>query len=131
MRLRALSVTIVGVDGLVPLPDCVVGVQSRSLSLARQWGRFGDGSGRRSGGYGRGLGAVFDVPAISAGEGSGELNHAGLDSIVLEDAEDQLVLELGLCSGSLSCLLPSAPRVEDSGGTGGVSSLPDVPEFSS
>lgn len=31
------------------------GIQSRSLSLARQCGRFGDGKGWRLGWYGRGL----------------------------------------------------------------------------
>ena len=38
-------------------------------------------------------------------EGSGELKHDGLESSVLEDTEEELILELGLCSSSLSLFL--------------------------
>ena len=38
-------------------------------------------------------------------EGSGELKRDGLESGVLEDAEEELILELGLCSSSLSLFL--------------------------
>ena len=131
IRSRALSGTIAGVVLLADLDEGAEGVHSRSLSLARQWGRFGEGRGRRLLGYGRGLGAVESDPLDPAGEGSGESKRAGLDSIVLEDVEDQLVLELGLCSGSFSCFLLSTPLGENPGSTSRVLFFFEVPEFSS
>ena len=70
-----------------------------------------------------------DDPLASAGDGSGESKWAGLESIVLEDIEDQLVLELGLCSSSPGGLLLSAPLVEDPGGASRVLSFLEVSEF--
>ena len=125
-----LSDTVEGVEVLAVLVEIVEGVQKRSLSLARQWGRFRDGNGRRSGGYGLGLGAVADELPRLAGDCSGALKHVRLEPIVLEDAADELVLELGLSSGSLCCLLSNASLVEDSGGVGRVPSLLEFPELS-
>ena len=77
------------------------------------------------------MGAVESDPLDLAGEGSGESKRAGLESIVLEDVEDQLVLELGLCSGSFSCFLLSTLLGENPGSTSRVLSFFEVPEFSS
>jgi hypothetical protein len=46
--------------------------------------------------------------------------------MTLENLEDHLVLELGLCSGSLKGLLLSALVVEDSGGAIGVPSVSEI-----
>ena len=91
-----------------------VGIQRRSLSLARQWGRFGEGSGRRLGGYGQGLCSVVDFEVLGFGKGRGKLKCDGTDSIVLEDVDDELVLELGLSSGMLGLLLLGAHFVKGS-----------------
>ena len=95
-----------------------VGIQRHSLSLARQWGRFGEGSRRRLGGYGRGLCSVVDFEALGFGKGRGKLKHDGTDSIILEDVDDELVLELGLSSGTLGLLLLGVHFVEGLCGDG-------------
>jgi hypothetical protein len=46
--------------------------------------------------------------------------------MTLENLEDQLVFKLGLCSGSLKGLLPSALVVKDSGGAMGVPSVSEI-----
>ena len=127
----ALSETITVVVAPADLEEGAEGVHKRNLSLVRQWGWFGEGKGRRLFGYGRGLGAVEGEPLVLAGEGSGELKRAGLESIVLEDVKDQLVLELGLCSRSLSCLLLSALLIENPGSTGRVLSFSEISELPS
>ena len=68
-------------------------------------------------------------PLDLAGEGSGKSKRAGLESIVLEDIEDQLILKLGLCSGSFSCFLLSTPLGENPGSTSRVLSFLEVLEF--
>ena len=130
IRLSAASGVTAGVAVFVDLVDAVVGIQKHNLSFVRQCGRLGDGRGRRLVGYGRGFGNVdVESPVLVRG-GSGELKHAGLEWIVLEDAEDQLVLELDLCSGSLPSLLLSVLLVEGSGGSGRVFPLSEFPKFS-
>lgn len=46
----------------------------------------------------------FLVLGLSGGV-RGELKHDGMESIMVEDMDDELLLELGLCSGALSLLL--------------------------
>jgi len=50
-RIRSKAASGITVGELFPigLADAIVGVQRRSLSLARQCGRFEEGKGRRSG----------------------------------------------------------------------------------
>ena len=47
------------------------GIHMHSLSLARQWGWFGEGMGRRLGGYGHGLCVVVGVERLRLDEGRG------------------------------------------------------------
>jgi hypothetical protein len=68
MRLRASSETAEGVEVLADLVVGVVGIQRRSLSLVRQWGRFVDGRGQRLGGYSRGFGAKDVMLLVTAVE---------------------------------------------------------------
>ena len=124
MRLRALSETVAGAVSPEGLEEGVEGVQRRSLSLARQWGRIGEGRGRRLSGCDRSLGTVTGGPLVSAGEGNVESKRAGLESVVLEGAADQLVFALSFGSRFFGCLPSSALLAEYSGGAGGVLSFP-------
>ena len=117
MRLSAMSEMMLE-DARDVHVEGEVGIQRRSLSLARQWGRYGEGSRRRLGGYGRGLYSVVDFEVLGFGKGRGKLKHNGTDSIILEDVDDELVLELGLSSGMLGLLLLGAHFVEGLCGDG-------------
>jgi len=108
MRLRAVSGTTLGDEEWVARMEGETGSHKRSLSLARQCGRFGEGSGRRLGAYGRGLCSVVSFGGPRLGEGKGESRREGKESIVLEDVENEFVLELGLSSGVLGFLLLGA-----------------------
>ena len=60
----------------VPSAGCVdrlVGLHKCSLSLAKQWGWFGEGKGWRLGWYGHGLAAPGVSRVEVMGDGSGEL----------------------------------------------------------
>ena len=117
MRLSAMSETT-SEDARDVRVEGEVGIQRCSLSLARQWGRFGEGSGCRLGGYGRGLCSVVDFEALGFGKGRGKLKRDRTDSIVLEDVDNELILELGLSSGTLGLLLLGAHFVKGSCGDG-------------
>ena len=63
------------------------------------------------------------------GEGRGELNLTGLELIILEGAKDELIPELGLSSGSLSCLLLVLTGIEQTSCTAGVLAFSEISEF--
>ena len=46
------------------------------------------------------------------GDGKGELKHDELESSILDDVEDKLILEPGLCSSSFRFLLLDADVIE-------------------
>ena len=117
MRLSAMS-EMMSEDARDMRVEGEVGIQRRSLSLARQWGRFGEGSRRRLGGYGQGLCSVVDFEALGFGKGRGKLKRNGTDSIILEDVDNGLVFKLGLSSGTLGLLLLGMHFVKGSCGDG-------------
>lgn len=62
--------------------------------------------------------------------GRGELKRDELESSILDDVEDELILELGLCSGSLALFLLVLNPAKDTCCRVGVSAFSEFPEFS-
>lgn len=61
------------------------------------------------------MATLEDLSVRVVGDSSRELKHNELRSKVLDDMEDELILELGLCSGPFCFLLLGTEAIENAG----------------